>query len=1672
MEFGLLGPLSVVSGSDDLVLGGPRQRTVLAHLLLRANHELTGDQLVDRVWGDHPPATARGSLHAYVSRLRSVLGPDRLEGRGGRYVLHAAPGEVDATRFDVLRAEARRFAVTDPESASRCLREALALWRGGALEDLAAEPSLAAAVARLDDERLAATEEWVELELSLARPEAVLAVLDDLVREHPYRERMWGQLVLALYRLGRQQDALDAYARLRVVLADELGLDPGPDLRLLHDQVVRQDPALNQAGRPLRGYRLVEQVGQGSFGVVYRAVQPETGREVAIKVIRSGRANAPDFVRRFDAEAETAARLQHPHVVPLHDYWREPDGAYLVMRHMRGGNLLTALNGGALGEDRVLRLVDQVALALDFAHKEGVVHRDVKPANILFDEDGNAYLSDFGIAREVRDVDPAEVLASPLRAYRSPEAARGAPVDARTDVYSLGVVAREALTAGRSDEDLHAGVAEVIARATATEPDLRPATVLELADDLRRAVGSAPSGDSRAPDVPVRNPYKGLRPFSGADSEDFHGRCRLVSDLVDRFSRDDRIGRFVVVVGPSGSGKSSVVAAGLVPALRAGAVPGSQHWFIAEMHPGSRPFDELAVALHAVSASARSGVADHLRWGAALAQVVAAVLPDPSAHLVLVLDQLEEVFTLADPDERDAFLRMVAAAVADPEGRVRVIASLRADFYDLPLANPDVAELVSAATVAVTPLAPDELERAIVAPAEAVGVRVEAALTAALVAHVSNQPASLPLLQYALTELFDQRDDDCLRLKAYERLGGVSAVLARRAEELFARLTPAGREAARQLFLHLITLGDEAAPATRRRATRAGLAALDVHQEAMEEAIDAFGAKRLLTFDHDPVTRGPTVEVAHEALLREWDRLRAWVDQARGDVALAGRLRAAAREWQESGREESVLLRGDRLRRFETWAHSSLVAVGRDERAFLAASVARRDAEERAEEERAARERGLEQRSLVRLRVALAVVVVFAVVATLLTLVALDRGRDAADEARTSRARELAAAAAAALDRDPELSTLLALEAVAATRDHDGTVLREAEEALRRSVQAVRLLRSFPQGGGGLALVDGGRRVVTAGHAGEAGPQVWDLDTGDPVADLAAVEDAISGSEYVAESPDGRLLAFHGNDREVLVVDARTGDLERVWVGRNPGMVAFSPDGRLMAGVDGRSILLWRVRDGHRVATLPGDGSGLVSVAFRPDGRHLAAGADSGRIMVWDARSGALLQRVRGHEWPVRAVAYSADGRWLASAGYDARVAIRNARTGRLRNTITSGTPFEDVTFSPDGRTVLTAGTDSVATLWRADTGQQLIRLAGHGSGVVTDAVFLPDGQRVLTSSADGTTRLWDVSTGGAREWLTVPGVRQIYAGVTFSPDGSVFAAPSHPTGVTVWDADTGREVITLSGTTEKLTSLVFSPDGSKLVAGSDALSEPPVWDVRTGDLLFRLVGHRDSVRAVAFSPDGERIVTSGDSDGRILEWDASTGEPTGKSAITVNSSVYALAYAPDGRLVVGEWNTLVVRDSETLQFEQKLEGHTDLISGIAFDGSRVVTASFDGTARVWNLGDRRELLVFRGHRGPVNLAAYSPDGAVVATTGEDGTTRLWDPETGEERLTLFGHTSLVYGVAFSPDGRLLATASPDGTVVLRLMRVEELVSLAKSRLTRDFTPEECETYLHRSTCA
>ncbi|MBC8098273.1 MAG: protein kinase, partial [Armatimonadetes bacterium] len=816
--------------------------------------------------------------------------------------------------------------------------------------------------------------------------------------------------------------------------------------------------AVEITGQVIRGYELREQLGAGGMGAVYRAYQAAVGREVAVKVILPAFANQLEFIRRFETEAQLVARLEHPFIVPLFDYWRDLEGAYLVMRLFRGGSLRGALEDGKrYSPEATLQLLDQIAGALVVAHRNNVIHRDLKPDNILLDDDGNAFLTDFGIAKATAakntdgDDDEEEGLAgSP--GYMSPEQITLSPVTPRTDIYSLGVILYELFTGTHpfsnssttelivhhlndplpdltlSAPEFPYALNEVIQRATAKDPDDRYPDVLTLAAALRQAL----QADDRISLDDVRfstaefelfavNPYKGLRPFEEADAADFYGRETLVSLLLERLQATSAEARFLAVVGPSGSGKSSVVKAGVLPALRMGAIPGSERWFIAEFVPGTDPLQALEAALLSIAVTPpTSPLKQALRTQQrGLLDAAAQILP-PDGELLLVIDQFEEVFTLLESEaERAHFLHLLRVAVITPGSRLRLIVTLRADFYDRPLNYEGFGALMRVRTEVVLPLSTEELERAISAPAERVGLWIEPALIAAVVGDVREEPGALPLLQYVLTEVYERRDGRTLTLAAYQASGGALGALARRADELYAQMDAPSQAITRQMFLRLVTLG-EGAEDTRRRVLRSELTAI-TRDQALEDVLNLFGKYRLLSFDRDTKTREPTIEVAHEALIREWSRLREWLFSSRADVRTQRNLASSAGDWVANQRDDSYLLNGSRLTSFDEWATGTDLALTPLEHDYLNASRTHGEREKQAEIAQAAYEAQLQKQANQRLILLVAVLAAAFIGALVLSLFAFNQSQAAQDE-RNNAQTQVAIAATAAYDAQTQQS--------------------------------------------------------------------------------------------------------------------------------------------------------------------------------------------------------------------------------------------------------------------------------------------------------------------------------------------------------------------------------------------------------------------------------------------------------------------------------------------------------------------------------------------------------------------------------------------------------------------------------------------------------------------------
>jgi DNA-binding SARP family transcriptional activator/WD40 repeat protein len=1403
MRFLVLGPLEVSGeGGEPLPLSGSKERTILADLVAHAGHVVSVDDLIEEVWGVQPPRTAEKTLGSYVSRLRRALEPGRPAGstsdliatRGGGYLLEVDENEVDAARFERLAEEGRRLLDSArPKDADAALEEALGLWRGSAYQGYRYTGFGTSEGERLEELRRSAVEDRIDARLAAGDAGTLIAELEAMVHDEPLRERRWGQLMLALYRAGRQAEALHAFTRARTVLVDELGIEPGPDLSRLQTAILAQDPALEE---PWSGSR----------------PQPVSSTDVC--------------------------------------------------------------------------------------------------------------------------------------------------------------------------------------------------------------------------------PYKGLARFETSDAAFYFGREQVVADAVGSLVG----GRFLALVGASGSGKSSILRAGLLHALGSGAIPGSDRWSYALMHPGDHPISALASAFYA---PAPHEPAD----------------PRNATRRVLVVDQFEETFTAcADEAERTAFLDAITESALQPEGEITIVLAMRADYYGRCAEHDALASLVAGNQILVGSMKTEELRRAIELPAERAGLKVEDRLTDALIEHTVNRPGGLPLLSTALLELWTRRRDQTLHLDDYLRSGGVEGAVARMAERAFAGLDSNEQAAAKRILVRLAASGDGSEVVGRA----APLSEFDVERDAdASRAMAALTEARLIT-----IAEG-TVEVAHEALLRDWPRLRGWLEDDAEGRRLRRHVTESARAWDEGGRDDGDLYRGARLTAALDWADGHDPDLNSAEREYLARSRTASEGEVTRVRRTNRRIRGL--------LAGVAMLLVLSLIVGNLALGQRDSARAATDvaDARLLAARSLT-------EKDLTVSLLLGREAV----DLDDTAQTRSAllAALQRDPAAIAVMHANGSTPGDLTQwirLSPDRHIIAAGGA-RTTVDFFDAVTYQPLWTVDIGEKTTTGDF----SPDGGTLAVAGVDHQIWAIDVSTRTPRSVKTGGAVDALLFAPqDGSLLSAesngqtgfivtrdplalepsrppvrsqsgpitamdvsADGRRLVttgllpfdtpgptayttLWSTRDLHRVAgPFPWGGN---DVALSPDGRTAAIAAvqyDSpfgddlkGRLVLLDLqtgdtrKSGESRQRSLGPPLGLTGVTFAAEGSSVISTGDDHRILVWDSSSApRIEDEFEDPEGQDAFTpvLSPDDATAFTIDADGDIVAWDVTGGQSLGRRFTAGSGAPWNGgspwfAVSPDGGKLaivqnVGPSRSGSVRLVDTSTMDSPHVLPLP-FGAVTPGLAFSPDNQTLALTSFGGYVQLWDVRTGRSkgppfAIPVSGPDEvSFWTTAFSPDGSILATAGDVgpgcSGVGPchgivfLWDVATGQLTARLPKLGSTVFAVNFSPDGRLLVVSAGvhSGGDEIVW--SLDESRVERTIPVDDS--------------GVW-----------------------WADISNDGTTLVTGGRSSGERFWNLstGDPVESPI---SSLPVNTVDLSLDGRTLVAAGR-GWVTVSDVATGS-----------ILGQSWSPgvgrDDDLAALFTPDG---------------------------------------
>ncbi|MFD7812852.1 XRE family transcriptional regulator [Streptomyces sp. NPDC059785] len=1150
-----------------------------------------------------------------------------------------------------------------------------------------------------------------------------------------------------------------------------------------------------------------------------------------------------------------------------------------------------------------------------------------------------------------------------------------------------------------------------------------------LAEQLGEAgagagAGTGPEPGPEEPGLPP--PYAGLRPFREQDAQWFFGREESVDELAGRLARQ----RFVMVIGASGSGKSSLLRAGLVPRLRAAVAP------VVVLTPGLRPLEECAVRLGGLAGVTPGGLYEELlddpeNLGRVMRQIVSRSgngRSDDSADnsgdddMVLVVDQFEEIFTLCrDDGERSRFVEALVTAASAEGSRCRVVLGVRADFYAHCTRDALLVEAMRDAQVPVGPMNPEQLRRAVVEPARRAGLTVEGALLATLSAQAHGRVGVLPLLSHALLETWRRRRGNALTLAGFEAAGGLEGALARTAEEFYQGLDAEQRELARRMFVRLTVLG-EGTEDTRRPTRRTELDGLvDTRTETegtgrvgdsgsngensgdIDAVLDLAADARLLTLDHE------RVELTHEALIRCWPRLHDWLSEDRETLRTLRRLTEAAQAWQELGRDPGALYRGAHLALATGLARGTLSTK---EREFLDASAAAHATEDKAAQRRARVQR----------RLLTALVFLLAAALTAGT-VAYDQRSAALNQRRTALSRAMAAQSAAVAAGQPEASMMLAVQAFHTAR------IPEARSALL-STQAQYFdgrLRGHRGSVNAVAFRPGGRELATAGA--DRTVILWDMARRSKVAVLRGHTAEVLA---IAFSPDGRRLAVGTADRMVRIWDVDRRRSVSVFPGRARDL-AFSTDGRLLAyGGSDDVVTLWDVARGRAAGVLRGHTDAVNSVAFTPDGSTLVSGSEDGTIRLWDLAGRRTLAVLRGRDDAVRSVAVSPDGEVAADAGPDGHIRLWDLRRRRTLAVLRGHSDEANaLAFSRDGSALASAGGEGATRLWSVADHRLITSLPGH-TDYVMDVAFSGRDNVLASTGFDGTTVLWDLD----RPALITRPVSEI-SSIALSPDRQTLATGGNDGKVGLWDLRRRRAVGTLTGHTSAVASLAFSPDGETLAAGGND-GKVGLWDLRRRRAVGTLTGHTSAVGSLAFSPDGKTLATASN-DWTVRLWDPARRKTL--ATLTRHSDfVNALAFSPDGRRLAtaSDDRTVRVWDPARHRLVATLSGHTGAVRSVAFspDGGTLATASNDGTARLWDPARHRLVATLSGHTGAVRSVAFSPDGGTLATASNDGTARLWDPARHLLRTTLTGHTGAVPAVAYV-GGETVLTAGYDGTVRL-----------------------------------
>ena len=1135
-------------------------------------------------------------------------------------------------------------------------------------------------------------------------------------------------------------------------------------------------------------------------------------------------------------------------------------------------------------------------------------------------------------------------------------------------------------------------------------------------------------------------PYLGLDAFSSSNHAYFFGRNEIVTKMVDVLEN----GRFLAIVGSSGSGKSSTALAGLLPRLQAGALPYSDKWvYFPSIMPGATPLDNLAHSLPLTEEPLHERIEGFIKDPGCLNRLLNQYAA-PGA--VLIIDQFEELYTLCHHDHhRRVFIDNLLGVLQTPNNPHTIIITMRSDLESNLMRTAVFQSYFAQYQVRLTPMDAAQLRKTIENPAELVGLKFEEGLIDQLIRDVLGEPSALPLLQFTLLKLWENRDKNRITWSTYRHLGGGRQALANSADTFFNNLPAADRPVVQAVLLRLVLIG-QGRDVARDRILRQDLYSIKAAKAHINQLLIKLISARLVRLIQSPTLNEDKVELAHEALLTHWPRLVGWIEESRVTQRRRLQLNAMAWQWATLDQDPSTLLRGLLLEEAQQYddldeVETAFVEAGIQERNRAALQRERERKQQLKQAEALADERQLRLEEKERLTqwlggvsIALAIVFAVAVVAGLLaaqnavsaeenelTAVASE-GTAIANEAIAQTLRETAVANAA------QLATA---EADARTERDQATLNEQlailAQETAVSSFLAADNARATAEASAREADLQ--FRLATARELANA---ALDQLTSNPqLSLLLAMESAFfplgAGQDPPVESAD------------ILYRALIASQLQRTLSGHTDWVtdVAVSPTGEWIAtaSYDG-TVRIWNAATGQMTHRLE-DHIGIVnSVAFNADGSRLASAGNDGFVFIWDTATYELIAALAGeNNGTVQKAVFHPDGRRLAAVYEDTSIRIWDTVTRQSILRLFGHTKIvNDVAFNPEGSRFATAGADGSVIVWNAETGAPLYSLdiAQTENIVGVNAVaFHPDGQRIIVAYNDGVSRLWQ----GQTFLQKLPGHTSAVFDVTFSHNGQLFATAGSEGTVRVWDTATGHVSYIIAGHSGGVTAVQFFPDDSQvLTAGRDNTAK--IWRVVPGISPLILAGHSAGILNVGYNKEGNWIVTTGE-DRTALIWDAQTGEIVHVFA-QHNRPVTDAAFSPDNTILATASEDANVRLWQIESGEVQFLPHAAAVNALAFspDGTVLASAGSDGFVQLWNVSSRTIELALP-HDSPVNAVAYHPDGTLLASGGESGTVYLWSTESGEQQMTFTGHAGPVSAVAFHPDGTRIASAGNDGTVQL-----------------------------------